>query len=77
MLLVNGALVPHFSLEEVIKLSADMKISPAQKKYRKACVKRPVKKTENGFQDQLSLNAGQSIAEYCNTFDLHKATICH
>ena len=29
------------------------------------------------FQDQLSLNAGQNIAAFCNIFDLHLPTICH
>ena len=36
----------------------------------------PKMRPKIGFQDQLSLNAGQSIAEcslgaFCNTFDLH------
>ena len=36
-----------------------------------------------GFQDQLSLNAGQKYCRmlqggaFCNSFDLHEATICH
>ena len=43
--------------------------------YRKTCVKRPLsKRPKIGFQDQLALNAGQ---KFCNTFDLHLATICY
>ena len=34
-----------------------------------------------GFQDGLSLNGGQKycrmLGAFCNTFDLHQATICH
>ena len=38
-------------------------------KYSKTCVKRRLLKDRNlGFQDQLSLNAGQKA--FCNTFDL-------
>ena len=43
----------------------------------KTCLKRPLSKMPNfGFQDQLSLKAGPKGA-FCNSFDLHKATICH
>ena len=39
--------------------------------YSKTCVKRPLsKRPKIGFQDQLSLNAGQNIA-FCNAFDIH------
>ena len=34
------------------------------------------KKTKNWFQDQLLLNAGQSIAgAFCNAFDLHETGV--
>ena len=34
--------------------------------YIKACVKRPLsKRSNNGFQDRLSLNAGQKYLQYC------------
>ena len=56
-------------------------------KYSKTCVKRPLsKRLKIGFQDQLSLNAGQkycrmlqafSKGAFCNTLNLHYATICH
>ena len=52
-------------------------------KYSKTCIKRPLsKRPKVGFQDQLLLNAGHSISEcslgaFCNTFDLHYATISH
>ena len=37
--------------------------------YSKACLKWPrKKKTKIGFQDQLSLNAGQ---KYCSAIELH------
>ena len=40
--------------------------------YSKTCVKQPLsKRPKIGFHNQLSLNAGQSIAECCNTLDLH------
>ena len=40
------------------------------------CSKRPLKKkTEIGFQDQLSLNAGQKYCRFCNSFALHYATM--
>ena len=47
--------------------------------YSKTCVKLPLsERPKIGFQDQLSLNEGQNIAECsCNTFDLHQATSCH
>ena len=39
--------------------------------YSKNCLKWPFKKkTKIGFQDQLSLNAGQKGA-FCNSFNLH------
>ena len=48
---------------------------PYVEKYRKACVKRPLsKRPKIGFQDQLSLNAGQKycrMGTFCNTFDYH------
>ena len=45
--------------------------------YIKTSVKRPLSKRPNiGFQDQLSLNAGQKYCRIRNTFDLHLATIC-
>ena len=43
----------------------------------KTCVKRPLsKRPKVGFQDQLSLNAGQKYCRmlrgaFCNNFDLH------
>ena len=38
--------------------------------YSKTCVKGPLsKRPKIGFQDRLSLNAGQKGA-FCNTFDL-------
>ena len=48
--------------------------------YSETCVKRPLSKIPKiGFQDQLSLNAGQSKVlqnaprgAFCNTCDLHK-----
>ena len=49
-------------------------------KVSKTCVKRPLsKRSKMGFQDQLSLNAGQKYCRmlqgaFCN---LHQATICH
>ena len=46
---------------------------------KKTCVKWPLSKRQKiGFQDQISLNAGQKYCRMlCNTFDLHQATICH
>ena len=45
------------------------------KMYSKTCVKRSLsKRPKTGFQDQLSLNAGQKycrMLQGCNTFDLH------
>ena len=49
--------------------------------YCKTCLKWPLKKkTKIGFQDQLSLNAGQKYCRinaprgaFCNTFDLYNA----
>ena len=39
--------------------------------YSKTCLKRPLKKkTKIGFQDRLSLNAGQRY------FDFHQVNIC-
>ena len=38
------------------------------------CKTATLKKTQNGFKDQLSLNEGQNycgIGAFCNTFDLH------
>ena len=35
------------------------------------------RRTEIGFQYRLSLNAGQKFCRFCNTFNLHYATICH
>ena len=41
-------------------------------KYSKTCVKWPLSKRQNiGFQDQVSLNAGQSIAECSSGSILH------
>ena len=47
-------------------------------KYIKTCVKRLLsKRPKIGFQDQLSLNAGQKVLQnaprgaLCNSFDLH------
>ena len=47
-----------------------------KKGYSKTCLKPPLKKmTIIGFQDWLSLNAGQKycrmLQSFCNTFDLH------
>ena len=45
--------------------------------YSKTCRKRPLrKKTKNGFNDQLSLTAGQKNCRraFCNTFDHHQAS---
>ena len=45
--------------------------------YSKTCLKQPLKKTTKiGFQDRLSLNAGQKYCRmlpkaFCNTFNLH------
>ena len=46
--------------------------------YSKTCLKRPLwKRPKIGFQDQLSLNAGQKYCRmlqwgaFCNTLDLH------
>ena len=45
--------------------------------HSKTGVKQPLsKRPTNGSQDQLSLNAGKSIAE-CYTYDFHLATVCH
>ena len=51
---------------------------------RKTCVKRPLSNTTNWFSRQLLLNAGQKYVRmnaprgaFCNTSDLHQATICH
>ena len=40
--------------------------------YSKTCLKRPLKKTKIGFQDQLSLNAGQ---KYCRMLQGEHAAI--
>ena len=52
--------------------------------YSKTCVKRLLsKRPKIGFQDYLSLNAGRKylqnapLGAFCNTSDLHEATICH
>ena len=49
--------------------------------YSKTLVKWPLsKRPKIGFQDQLLLNAGKKVLQngaFCNTFDLHKATIFH
>ena len=42
--------------------------------YSKTCIKQPLSKTENGFQDRLLLNAGQSIA-YCRMFQREHSAI--
>ena len=50
------------------------------KDYSKNCVKPPLSKRQNiGFQDQSSINAGQKYCRiaFCNTVDLHLATICY
>ena len=39
--------------------------------YSKICLKRPIKKGKKGRNDRWYLNEGQSIAAFCNTFDLH------
>ena len=50
--------------------------------YSKTCLKRPLKKkTKMGFKTDYRLMQVKSIAEcskraFCNTFDLHLATIC-
>ena len=51
---------------------------------RKTCVKPPLSNTTNWFSRQLLLNAGQKYVRmnaprgaFCNTSDLHQATICH
>ena len=47
--------------------------------HRKTCLKRPLKKsTKTDFRYRLSFNAGQKYYRaFCNTFDLHQATIFH
>ena len=40
--------------------------------YSKTCLKRPLKKTKIGFQDRLSLNAGQ---KYCRMVPLEHSAI--
>ena len=51
------------------------KISQEAMRYSKICLKGPLKKnTKTGFQDRLSLNAGQKYCRmlpFCNTLDLH------
>ena len=46
---------------------------PGHSYYIKACVKRPLLKRQNiGFQDQLSLNAGQ---KYCRMLQAERSAI--
>ena len=56
-----------------VKIHASIHVAAANPiMYSKTCVKRPLSKRQKiGFQNQLSLNAGQGIAAFCNTFYLH------
>ena len=69
------------SLKTICRQTRNIQNYPACK-YSKTCLKQPLsKRPQIGFQDQLSLIAGQIIANaplgaFCNTFDHHEATIC-
>ena len=77
--------LPKLCKHDIISLPAPMlydKLRYAEQlklkyMYNKTCLKQQLKKkTKIGFQYQLLLNAGQSIAEcskraFCNTFGLH------
>ena len=68
--ILNRTVLPISVIEDLV--SPEIQHRKLYRKPSATLSKRP----EIRFQDQLSLNAGQSIAE-CNTFDLHKATVCH
>ena len=56
--------LPLFSFNSFVKLSLYNMIHFKHGIYSETCVKQPLsKRPKIGFQDQLSLNAGQSIAE--------------
>ena len=57
-----------FSMDALYFDSLKIASSHVCSTYSKTCVKRPLsKRPKFGFQNQLSLNAGQSIAEFFNS----------
>ena len=78
-ILANGEVIKYHIFNSVVQLNLSITATFKNTKigYQDQ-LSGTLKNTKIGFQDQLSLNSGQKyLGAFCNTLDLHEATICH